>query len=313
MIFYGLFLLIILLSAMLIYKNNPGRSSGGSFTVILLPDTQKYAKRYPDIFCSQTDWIVENKSKLNIELVLQLGDIVDSGAEDLAEWEVAKRCMMKLQGVVPWSVLPGNHDTDVASDKTSGLETYDSYFPASLFKGFSWYKEGYKDNRNSFLVVEPLGMRIGLLNLSIEPEDDVLKWAKEKIDENPDAYFIVATHKYLQDDGKGRDKRLDFGPVGNTGEDIWQKLVKENCKIGLVINGHFNHGDGEDRLVSKNECKGDVMQIAQDYQSREMGGAGRLRIYTFRPSKHKVEVRTYSPYTNTFETDDDSQFEFALP
>jgi hypothetical protein len=154
-------------------------------------------------------------------------------------------------------------------------------------------------------------MKIGVINLSVEPDDDVLKWAAKKIQDNSQAYFIVVTHKYLLDDGK-RDNYQSFGKGGNTGEKIWQKLIRSNCDVKLVLSGHFHKIDGEANIVSKNNCKDDVIQVMQDYQNRELGGNGLLRIYTFIPSEHKVQVKTYSPYTKTFEVDSDSQFEFSL-
>ena len=42
--------------------------------------------------------------------------------------------------------------------------------------------------------------------------------------------------------------------------------------------------------------------------SREKGGNGRLRIYTFQPTQNLINVQTYSPVTRTFEVDTDSQF-----
>lgn len=37
-----------------------------------------------------------------------------------------------------------------------------------------------------------------------------------------------------------------------------------------------------------------------------------MRIYEFDPSANKLSAKTYSPYTNTFETDADSQFDLDI-
>ena len=61
------------------------------FTIILLPDTQKYKHEFrgsrSHIFESQTKWIVDHVIDKNIVLVLHLGDVVDySNAE---QWHYA--------------------------------------------------------------------------------------------------------------------------------------------------------------------------------------------------------------------------------
>ena len=283
-----------------------------SFSIIVLPDTQIYAKKYPEILCNQTQWVVNAKKDLNVMATIQLGDIVDSGGLSLTEWEHASKCLKKLSLAGIWTVLAGNHDTDTPHSVESGFKTYDTYFPSSLFTRYSWYKDHFRNNQNSFVSFESLGLKVGLISLSIEPDDAVLEWAGKILEANPDRFFIVSTHKYLLDGSNTRDVGLDFSKNGNDGESIWNELISPNCNARLVLNGHFHLEDGEGRLVSKNGCNGDVMQVIQDYQKREKGGNGRLRIYTFTPSTHKVSVQTYSPYTKTFEVDADSKFEFGI-
>lgn len=283
-----------------------------SFSLIVLPDTQVYAKKYSEILCSQTEWIVKNKTTLNIQATIQLGDIVDSGGKALHEWENASKCLKKLSATGIWTILAGNHDTDIKNSVESGLKTFERYFGKAFFEKENWYKDSFRGNQNSFVSFESMGMKVGLISLSIEPDDEVLRWAEKIVETHKDLFFVVSTHKYLLDETESLDVGLDFSKNGNDGQSIWKELVQNNCNIKLVLNGHFHMGDGEGRLVSKNSCSQDVMQVVQDYQSREKGGNGRLRIYTFTPSEKKVEVKTYSPYTKSFEVDTDSQFEFGI-
>ena len=48
-----------------------------------------------------------------------------------------------------------------------------------------------------------------------------------------------------------------------------------------------------------------------DYQDDPNGGNGWLRRLQFRPSENMVQVRTYSPYPDEYQTDEYS--EFTLP
>ncbi len=77
-----------------------------NFTIIVLPDTQYYSEGYPSIFDSQTQWIIENKESLNIVFVTHLGDIVDHWWVP-EEFENANNSLSKLDGNVPYGVLPG--------------------------------------------------------------------------------------------------------------------------------------------------------------------------------------------------------------
>ena len=43
--------------------------SNETFRVIGLPDTQKYSELYPEIFQAQTQWIVNNRGELDIDIL----------------------------------------------------------------------------------------------------------------------------------------------------------------------------------------------------------------------------------------------------
>lgn len=299
-------------------------STAGAFTVIVMPDTQKYSRDNPAIFCEQTQWIADNARKLNIRFMSQLGDIVDSHDDSIAEWEAASKCLKILDDAkIPYGIIPGNHDTD-KQYREDGMTFYDKYFPASRYSSNSWYGGNRKQNQNNYQIVEVAASagvatsgattRLLFLNLEIEPSDNTIAWANQVVKANPNTYTIVTTHKYLPDSDSGlRDMKREYSKSGNTGEDIWQKLVKDNCSIRMVWNGHYHQTDGESMLVSRNACGNDVHQIVQDYQEREVGGNGRLRIYEFDPFAKIIRIRTYSPYTKTFETDADSEFQIPFP
>ena len=58
-------------------------------------------------------WIVDNKDEKKIEFVFGLGDITESPSGVMSEWVVAKDAIYKLNGVVPYSLVRGNHDSSV--------------------------------------------------------------------------------------------------------------------------------------------------------------------------------------------------------
>ena len=75
-----------------------------SFSVVLLPDTQNYAEKYPETYVNQTLWIRKQLKEDNIKFAVHLGDIVQTSTKK-NEWENANRAMQILDGVVPYLSL----------------------------------------------------------------------------------------------------------------------------------------------------------------------------------------------------------------
>src|SRR5262245_20194500 len=97
------------------------------FTVVLLPDTQFYSEKYPETYVAQTMWIRERVKADNIKFVVCLGDIVQNAHVE-GEWKRADQAAHILDGVVPYSAVPGNHDF-VVKEKvlTRNSELYNKY------------------------------------------------------------------------------------------------------------------------------------------------------------------------------------------
>lgn len=278
------------------------------FSIIVLPDTQMYAEFNPEFFCAQTQWIVDHKDLLNIVFVQNTGDIVNNGAADLKQWQVASDCFAKLEGQVPFGIVPGNHDVDKIGDRNATFKAYNQTFPLSRFYLYPWYRGDYLENQNNYQVIHAGGEDLLFLNLEVDPPDDVLEWANKVLQDNQDKRVIVTTHVFLNDKSGQRADKVHFRTGNNTAEDIWQKIIAQNCNVFMVWSGHFHDADGENQLASTNNCGRPVHQIVQDYQARDKGGEGRLRIYTFSPEQKIIDVQSYSPVTDTFEVDADSQF-----
>jgi hypothetical protein len=270
-----------------------------SFSVAVLPDTQFYSAKYPDIFCQQTNWLVANQERLNIVFVSQLGDLVNDGGRLAGEWQVASSCLGKLDGKIPYNVVPGNHDAEMADAPVWSYQTYNATFPPERFKKYSWYQGNYRGNQNNYEVITENNQPFLFLNLEFDPAKEVIAWAQSVLSKYSQAHTILITHRYLLDNGQGRD---------STGQRLWQQLVYKNCSIKMVWSGHYHEAGGENRLASLNSCHESVEQIVQDYQAREKGGAGFLRIYVFTPSQGKINVYTYSPMVGALEVDEDSRF-----
>lgn len=276
------------------------------FTYVVLPDTQKYTLDYPLTFGAQTQWVVDSKDALNIVFLSHLGDLVENRNEVELQWKTADSAMSRLDGVVPYGMAPGNHDLNW---NRSGLgRLYDHYFPASRYRGQDDFGGSYFNNRSNYHLISAGGLDLIFLHLDYDPPDHVLAWANQVLADHATRRAIVTTHLFL-DPGSGQRSTNPFDrPDGNSGEEIWSKLIRPNCNVFLVLNGHYASNQGEDRRTDSNNCGEVVHQVVQDYQGRPNGGNGLLRYYTFVPDQDEIHAFTYSPTLDFYEVDSGSQF-----
>ncbi len=138
-----------------------------SFTVVLLPDTQFYAEKYPETYIAQTMWIRRQLRQDNIKFVIHLGDIVQTPNQK-PEWENANRAMEIIDRVVPYSMVPGNHDMDV---KTRDSTLYNAFFSPARFANEDWYGGHMGEtNDNNYCFFEASGMKFMVISLEFAPE-----------------------------------------------------------------------------------------------------------------------------------------------
>jgi hypothetical protein len=294
----------------------------GSWTLVLLPDTQNYSDQLPGLFTQQTHWIVKNKDKYNIQYVVTLGDITNGDTD--REWQNAHEAITELDGNVPYALVPGNHDYTPHGQPASGKSGLNRFFPAAKFRDWPTFGGVMKDGDilNSYHLFSAGGTDWILLALEWAPRNETVQWANDVLAKHPGRKAILATHAYLYDDGTRYDfaakgKSQDWNPHTyaidvpvNDGEELWQKLVKGN-DFALTLNGHVCH-TGLGFLSSKNDRGKTVQQMLVDYQARHLGGVGYLRILEFQPDGKTVQVKSYSPLFDKYLTDPQNQFRFEL-
>ncbi len=292
------------------------------FKLILLPDTQTYSRLYPEIFQSQTRWIVEHAD--SIAFALQQGDITDNNVDE--QWGVAASAMSLMDGKVPYTFAPGNHDLGRNSNiRDSRL--FNQYFPYSKYsrtKNFGGaFEEGKMDN--TWHTFKAGGCNWLILSLEFGTRNCVLDWAGNVIGKYPKHKVIINTHDYMYSDdtrmGEGDDWLPQSYGLGielgknavNDGEQQWEKLVSRYPNILMVVSGHVLHR-GAGTLVSTGEHGNKVYQMLANYQQGvdgpENGKEGFLRILTIDTKHKKIDVKTYSPYIQAYKTEPWQQFCF---
>lgn len=243
-----------------------------------------------------------------------------------------------LNGAMPFSVVPGNHDLDALWTDPShppatgadgkedlglrhfgGLTKFTAVFsPRSrYFHGRNWYVAAHDDGADSAQIFTAGACSFLHIGLQYEAPDASLAWAQGVIDAHPGLPTIVTTHKYMNRTDRRAPTRggnAELDPIDNGPDAIWDKLIRRNDQIFLVLSGHIA---GQGYRVDRNDAGHAVYQLLMDYQERRHVtetlrpdkptpfGDGWLRLFRFdldgpRP---RVHVRTYSTYYRAFSTD----------
>ena len=280
-------------------------SSGEDFTIIALPDTQEYSQVHPQIFISQTQWVVDNQDDLNIVYLAHLGDIVNT-AGSTTQWDNADKAMSLLEdwlpglpdgipygpGGIPYGVVPGNHDTPTTN--------YNTYFGVFRFDGLSHYGGHYgTTNDNNYTLFSAGGMDFIVVNLEYQPGTAELDWADAQLKEYSDRRAIVVSHSILNNDNSWSYRAV-------------YDALKDNPNLFLMLCGHrHSPTDGAARRTETGDYGNTIYILMADYQEYPSGGSGYLRSMRFSPTNNKIYVETYSPWLPGNLTDAENQFELA--
>ncbi|MBQ8254350.1 MAG: metallophosphoesterase [Clostridia bacterium] len=292
-----------------------------SYTMMVIGDTQFMVE---DDVNNGTDytsiiykWIADNAGKLKTEIVMGVGDITNNGntAQNLHAYDA----MIQLNGIVPYTVVRGNHDYySYDFGLGFGVEDYLNQFE----KNGGLMEENCAEN-TFYKFTAPNGDKWLVLNLDWSPTDEEIAWGCGIIEANPDYQVIIVTHQYLFLDGTTVDTE-DYSD-GTKGTYLWDNLVKKYENVKMVFSGHM-----ESNLITMTQSVGvngnTVSQFLIDgqdldwYYNRNLDNGnpsdtksplGLVTIFYFDEDGRTVDVRYYSPikdkYYHTV-----NQFEFDL-
>ncbi len=296
------------------FFGRPAATPGADFNLIVLPDTQYYSSTLnggtPSMFYAQMQWIVSNKTALNIPYVTSVGDIVQTGDNDgnNTEWIVADTAYKMLEAAgIPYGVVPGNHDegNDLSNLGSASItDAYNNWFGVSRFTGRPYYG-GHPGtgNDNHYDLFSVSGMDFIVLHFAYDESptgsrfQNVLTWANGILKQYPSRRAILVSH-YILNNGNP----ATFGPQGQS---LFTAL-SGNPNVFLTLSGHIGYpGEGQ----RSDTVNGNVIQsVMSDFQDRAAGGDGWMRIMTFSPANNTISVKTFSPVLNQNMTDAGSQF-----
>ena len=250
------------------------------------------------------------------------------------EMPMARKGFELIDGKLPFSVVPGNHDhdamwtdanhppkaevkgpEDVGMLHSAGLINFKMVFSnqSKFFKGKDWYVASHKDGANSAQIFTAGGYRFLHIGLQFDPPNDALAWAAAIVKQFPGLPTIVSTHDYLDNDGQRLPSPIvdnhAVDPQDNSPQMIWDKFISQNDQVFLVLCGHES---GQALRVDDNSAGHKVYQVLSDYQDRgqtaknagvklnrgEGIGDGWMRLMTFDMSgaAPTIQVQTYSTH-----------------
>lgn len=313
----------------------------GTFSIAVIPDTQHYrgsgTKKEPNssdsltnpVFETLTEWIAGNLDQQRIVFVSHVGDIVDKNNQE--QWALARECMDKLHGKVPYGISVGNHDM---TGKSGDSSLFQEVFPQSRYTDFEWYAGCFEpgsgsdavsgNNANSVQLFEAAGMKFVALHLECNAPDDVLEWADSVLKEHSDRRAMITTHMGLGprdrpqsardyfDAPKGRMQwKKCHGDHGNTPHQMWDKCFKKHANLFLICCGDQSRTQAYHQS-SVGENGNVVHEVLSDY------GTSGLRLMRFIPQENRIEIKTWNPMKSKlcFSTKivpDANEHQFSLP
>lgn len=277
------------------------------FSIAVLPDTQnEFTSSTDGRFVNRANWLGQNKSSLDLRYSIQIGDLVNWGQADPAQFTKASSDVKALEAVTPWAPVIGNHDTgavcpggsacpgqnaNIAVRNTTG---FNQAFPVSRFPNLKGTFEAGKVD-NSYQIMSAGGVQWMILSLELWPRPAAVEWAKGVVAAHPHANVIVATHAYLTSSGSISTSN---GGYGATSPDyLYKNLISVYPNIKMVLSGHV----GKSAVRTDTGANGNkILSLLQCYHST----SNPVRLVEIDTAAGTVNSKVFAPQAKTYFTSD---------
>ncbi|MBO7250977.1 MAG: metallophosphoesterase [Clostridia bacterium] len=300
-------------------------------------------------------WIANNVETKKIQHVFTLGDLTEwssendnhlsyatgkpeSQASGNAEWNIVKNAIQKLDGVVPYSVVRGNHD-DYKIDDYFNYEAYTKNFngfydgsmePAGNAKASAWAQRYYQDGSitNSYRLVTINGTKFIFITLDFNPTPGVMAWVDKLLTDYADYNAIITLHSYAQHD-YDEDRKQYYGRplypnevqtviVSEYNNNISPRVLWNNCfskheNIVMTVSGHIGVEDpfyfettGENGNVVAN-----FLVNPQSYD-KKIQPTGMVFLMHFKNGETTIRTEYYSTNLERYKLDNNKSYTLNL-
>jgi len=273
-------------------------------TFAWISDTQGYASSFPENLNTMTKWIVENRERLNIQYVIQSGDMVND-PKRMKEWEAVQTAFDAFIGKIPMFAIAGNHDIG------GMVHFYDNFYATMSRQKYTAYptfggEEAQGRRRYDLVTIGHENFILIGTGYSLQPAD--YDWLNATLAKYADRTAILVSHWYLE-----------LKPETELIADsmLLHRVVAANPNVRYVLCGH-RHGLRHVEEMYDDDKDGTkertVQAIMVDYQALPNGGNGYFMLLTFDPVHRTVTKTSYSPVLDDFNYFEDESIEtFTMP
>jgi hypothetical protein len=272
------------------------------FSFAVMPDTQQEVLNSNDTrFRNRTDWLVNNRSTLDLRFVTHSGDVVNWDTPDHAQYVIARNAMRPLETAqIPYALAIGNHDTQAtgvgggARDPARTRElvrdttVFNQYFTAAQYGAVGGqFQAGKVDN--SYSVYSAGGVQWLVMTLELWPRVEAVNWAKTVVAAHPRHNVTVVTHDYI-DGGGNIGQSSGYGATSP--QYLFDNLIKQYANVKFVFSGHTGiAGNRVDTGVHGNK----IYTFLQTFHSNTTNP---VRLVEVDAQANSVRTWIYAPYTN---------------
>jgi len=280
------------------FYGRPVGTGAEDFMIVFIPDPQNESQHDVNMFKSQTNWIVANKTTNNIVYVTAAGDMVNTSSS-AAQYNNADSAVDILDaGGVWYTMATGNHDIAM------GSTLYANYFGVSRYADYEvadgyWFG-GYLNDYNTYSLFSAGGMDFILINLQYNPTPAAITWADELLTTYSDRRAIVEQHDILNVNNSWNNQAS-------------YTALRDHDNLFLMLCGHMHSSSDGAAYVAGSGTGGagqTIHVVLADYQDMNRGN-GYLRLLRFSPEDDMIYMTTYSPYTGGSITTDPDQKNLA--
>jgi hypothetical protein len=292
----------------------PTQPETGEFHVVWFSDQHLETWVTASELATNTKWLKNNKTRMNIQAVLCGGDMTDSIETHPTQQASHMTAMVNL-ATIPHLQAIGNHDYGDDSFRDSAI--FNTNFPQSYYTGKSWWSGGFFEaghTENAYMLLTIGAVDYIFLVLEFFARQAVIDWADALLTTHAARKAIIITHAYEYTDSTPYSVGDGFGPTDDAaitdsdyhwGDEIWTELLNIHDNVILVHSGHITPYA---RHVANSAGGQPVNQLLQNFQ----GGSGFenscMRFMRFNPATETIYVETYSPVTNTRASDGGNKF-----
>ena len=237
------------------------------------------------------DWLLANRSRMNIQYLFHNGDIIDDVGLD-GEWKNADAAYKMLdEAGFPYGVLAGNHDVGHLS---GDYNNYWQYFGASRYENNPWYGGSYQNNRAHYDLISVDGIDFLMMYVGWGVGDDEIEWMNDVLAQYPERIAILNFHEYL----------LATGGLGEEPQRVYDEVIATNPNVRMVLSGHYHNAKTVTYTFDDNkdgQTDRTVYAMLFDYQGLTEGGMGYIRLMHFNCKDGTITVRTYSPSLDDYD------------